>query len=118
MSIQPRWFFDQELALGLPGGTVIGQSYYARPSPRSPLRLRVDFHPTIRHREYGGLRVRILHEDKGTIDDLVLSFADHRTFQRRDQAAAATRASAGTACSPTTTPPRADPAGQEATGLR
>ncbi|MER5758902.1 hypothetical protein [Streptomyces sp. NPDC002082] len=87
MSLQPRWFFDQELALNLPGGTVIGQSYYATPSPRSPLRLRVDFHPTLRHGEYGGLRVRILHEDKGAIDDVVLSFVDHRTFQSRDQSA-------------------------------
>ncbi|MCY0931521.1 hypothetical protein OTB20_36130 [Streptomyces sp. H27-H1] len=87
MSLHPRWFFDQELALSLPGGTVIGESYYATPGPRSPLRLRVDFHPTIREREYRGLRVRILHEDKGTIDDVVLSFADHQTFQHRDQAA-------------------------------
>ncbi|MGX1759880.1 hypothetical protein ACWIG5_23735 [Streptomyces lydicus] len=81
--MQAPAFFEKVLALPF-DGTVIGNSYYARLDDVSGVRLRVDFYSTIRAGEYGGLRARLLHPDKGTIDTAVLSFADHDTFAGRD----------------------------------
>ncbi|MCX5278376.1 hypothetical protein [Streptomyces virginiae] len=50
------------------------------------MRIRIDFQSTIRHREYDGLRLAVLHPDRGTLDTVSLSFADHQTFARRDAA--------------------------------
>ncbi|MFF4285639.1 hypothetical protein ACFY0R_09965 [Streptomyces sp. NPDC001633] len=81
ISLQAPLFFEK--VLGLPfDGRVIGNSYYARLG--DGLRLRVDFYSTIRADEYGGIRARLLHPDKGTIDTVVLSFAEHDTFVGRD----------------------------------
>ncbi|MFZ3470405.1 hypothetical protein ACODT4_15250 [Streptomyces sp. 2.9] len=51
------------------------------------MRIRIDFQSTIRHREYDGLRLAVLHPHLGTLDKASLSFADHQTFARRDAAA-------------------------------
>ncbi|WP_406483907.1 hypothetical protein [Streptomyces sp. NBC_01568] len=51
------------------------------------MRIRIDFQSTIRHREYDGLRLAVLHPHLGTLDMASLSFADHQTFARRDAAA-------------------------------
>ncbi|MCY0940210.1 MULTISPECIES: hypothetical protein [Streptomyces] len=48
------------------------------------MRIRIDFQSTIRHREYDGLRLAVLHPDRGVLDTVSLSFADHQTFARRD----------------------------------
>jgi hypothetical protein len=82
--LHAQQFFTQHLALPYEGGTVIGNTYYAAPIPGSPLRLRIDFQPTIAEHEYNGLRVSALHTERGTIDTTVLSFADHDTFTDRD----------------------------------
>ncbi|MEV6730690.1 hypothetical protein [Streptomyces sp. NPDC051364] len=50
------------------------------------MRIRIDFQSTIRHREYDGLRLAVIHPDLGTLDTTYLSFADHQTFARRDAA--------------------------------
>ena len=86
MPLHAREFFTE---LGLPftdGSTVVGNTYYATPTPDSPLRLRIDFSGTITADEYGGLRLAIIHPDQGELDALALSFADHDTFRRRDEA--------------------------------
>lgn len=77
-------FFTGHLALPFNSAAVIGDSYYGTPSPSSPLRLCVDFAPTIRRGEYDGLRLRLIHPDQGIIDTVVLSFATHGTFTLRD----------------------------------
>jgi hypothetical protein len=82
--LHARQFFLQHLALPYEGGAVIGNSYYATPNPGSPLRLRIDFQPTITEHEYDGLRLRVIHTDRGALDTTVLSFADHDTFTDRD----------------------------------
>ncbi len=56
------------------------------PQTNSALRLRIDFAPTIRHGEYDGFRLRVIHPDQGVLDTAILSFADHGTFARRDAA--------------------------------
>ncbi|MGY4968366.1 hypothetical protein ACWGCC_03925 [Streptomyces nigrescens] len=86
MPLQAPAFFQQVLDLPFEG-TVIGDSYYTKPDPASGLRLRIDFYATIRLNEYGGLRATVLHPDRGTIDTVLLSFADHGTFTARDQRA-------------------------------
>uniref|UniRef100_A0AAU2K1A1 Uncharacterized protein n=1 Tax=Streptomyces sp. NBC_00049 TaxID=2903617 RepID=A0AAU2K1A1_9ACTN len=48
------------------------------------MRIRIEFQSTIRHREYDGLRLALLHPYLGTLDAASLSFADHQTFARRD----------------------------------
>jgi hypothetical protein len=58
----------------LPGPCDAGQA----------LRLRIDFHPTITGHEYDGLRLRVIHTDRGALDTTVLSFGDHDTFTDRD----------------------------------
>ncbi|MGY9065340.1 hypothetical protein [Streptomyces sp. CAS3] len=78
-------FFTNQLALT--DGTVIGDTYYSTPTPNSPLRLRIDFSPTIRLGEYDGLRLQILHTELGgVLDAAVLRFAEHDTFRARDEA--------------------------------
>ncbi|MEU2874121.1 hypothetical protein ABZ769_33825 [Streptomyces olivoreticuli] len=86
MPLHAQQFFTDHLALPFDGSAIIGDSCYAKPQPHSPLRLRIDFAPTIRHGEYDGLRLRVLHPDKGVLDTAILTFADHSTFTRRDAA--------------------------------
>ncbi|MFE7302664.1 hypothetical protein [Streptomyces sp. NPDC057579] len=86
MSLQIEQFFDNVLALPFDDHAVVGNSYYATPQPGSPLRLRIDFAPTIRHGEYDGLRLRVIHPNQGVVDTAILPFADHGTFARRDAA--------------------------------
>ncbi|MFD7013949.1 hypothetical protein [Streptomyces sp. NPDC059928] len=84
MPLHAKEFFTEHLMLT--GGTVIGDTYYTHPQPTTPLRLRIDFAPTIRVDEYDGLRLQVLHAEQGVLDTAVLSFADHHTFHRRDEA--------------------------------
>lgn len=65
----------------------MGNTYFAAPAPEASLRMRIDFIPTIYADTYGGLRVAIVHPDRGEIDAVALSFLDHQTFHRRDEAA-------------------------------
>ncbi|MFJ9551266.1 hypothetical protein [Streptomyces erythrochromogenes] len=95
MALSPNAFFTQELALAFDNGAVVGNSYYAAPVPESPLLLRISFQSTIRQGEYGGLRLSMVHADRGPIDEIVLSFADHGTFRARDRAAGRTDRSDG-----------------------
>ncbi|AWZ08346.1 MULTISPECIES: hypothetical protein [unclassified Streptomyces] len=82
MSLHAKEFFDR-LELPFPFGTVVGDVYYATPTA-SPIRLRIEFARTIRDREYGGLRLTLIHAENGTLDTVHLSFAEHGTFTRRD----------------------------------
>ncbi|MFE2140356.1 hypothetical protein ACFXA3_01100 [Streptomyces sp. NPDC059456] len=95
MALSPNAFFTQELSLTFDNGAVVGNSYYAAPAPDSPLLLRISFQSTLRHGEYGGLRLSIVHADRGPIDEIVLSFADHGTFSTRDRTAGRTDRSDG-----------------------
>lgn len=85
MSLQAAEFFA-ELCLPFHDGTVVGNTYYATPIPGKPLRLRIDFTRTIHANTYGGLRAAVLHPDRGEIDAVALSFLEHGTFHRRDEA--------------------------------
>ncbi|MFE6363811.1 hypothetical protein ACFVP3_27940 [Streptomyces sp. NPDC057806] len=85
MSLQAAEFFA-ELCLPLHDFAVVGATYFAVPVPGAPLRLRIDFTATIHADTYGGLRVAVIHPDRGEIDAVVLSFLDHGTFHRRDEA--------------------------------
>ncbi|MBU6531765.1 hypothetical protein ACFUIW_00515 [Streptomyces sp. NPDC057245] len=85
MSLQAPEFFT-ELRLPFHDYTVVGNTYYAAPVPGTPLRLRIDFTRTIYADTYGGLRVAVVHPDRGEIDAVALSFLDHGTFHRRDEA--------------------------------
>ncbi|MFB6554759.1 hypothetical protein [Streptomyces sp. NPDC056405] len=85
MSLQAPDFFA-ELCLPFPDHTVVGSTYYAAPNPAVPLRLRIGFSGTIYAATYGGLRLAVLHPDQGEIDAVSLSFLDHGTFHRRDEA--------------------------------
>ncbi|WP_329473112.1 hypothetical protein OIE75_32800 [Streptomyces sp. NBC_01723] len=85
MSLQAPEFFT-ELCLPFHDHTVVGNTYYAAPVPGTPLRLRIDFTRTIHADTYGGLRVTVVHPDRGEIDAVALSFLDHGTFHRRDEA--------------------------------
>ncbi|MEU7148703.1 hypothetical protein AB0B15_11790 [Streptomyces sp. NPDC045456] len=85
MPLQAPEFFT-ELCLPFTDSSVVGNTYYATPAPGTPLRLRIDFHGTIRADTYGGLRLAIIHADRGEIDTVALSFVDHGTFHRRDEA--------------------------------
>ncbi|MCZ4101318.1 MULTISPECIES: hypothetical protein [unclassified Streptomyces] len=67
--------------------TVVGATYFASPTPDGPLRLRIAFTGTIHAGTYGGLRLAVIHPDRGEIDAVALSFVDHGTFHRRDEAA-------------------------------
>ncbi|MGW5868297.1 hypothetical protein ACWFRJ_39830 [Streptomyces sp. NPDC055239] len=86
MSLQAPEFFA-ELCLPFPDHTVVGNTYFAAPVPGAPLRLRIDFTRTIHADTYGGLRAAIVHPERGEIDAVALSFLDHATFHRRDEAA-------------------------------
>ncbi|WP_030861904.1 hypothetical protein [Streptomyces sp. NRRL S-37] len=85
MSLQAPEFFT-ELCLPFHDHAVVGNTYYAAPVPGTPLRLRIDFTRTIYADTYGGLRVAVVHPDRGEIDAVALSFVDHGTFHRRDEA--------------------------------
>ncbi|WP_244452105.1 hypothetical protein [Streptomyces seoulensis] len=85
MSLYAPEFFA-ELCLPFADGTVVGNTYFATPADTS-LRMRIDFTRTIYADTYGGLRVAIVHPDRGEIDAVALSFLDHQTFHRRDEAA-------------------------------
>ncbi|MEU9564108.1 hypothetical protein AB0D16_19065 [Streptomyces sp. NPDC048161] len=85
MSLQAPEFFA-ELCLPFHDSTVVGTTYYASPVPGSPLRLRIDFTGTKHVDTYGGLCLAVVHADKGEIDSVALSFLDHGTFHRRDEA--------------------------------
>ncbi|MFE6548259.1 hypothetical protein ACFVHS_07640 [Streptomyces sp. NPDC057746] len=85
MSLQAPEFFA-ELCLPFHDSTVVGNTYYAAPTPGTPLRLRIDFSGTIYADTYGGLRLAVVHPDRGEIDVVALSFLDHGTFHRRDEA--------------------------------
>lgn len=63
---------------------MVSSSYIATPVPGSPLRLCIDFAPGIYMHSYDGLHLRIVHTENGTIDQIVLRFAEHRTFRHRD----------------------------------
>lgn len=80
MALFTEQFFADNLTLPYPEAAVVGHAYYAAPAPDLPLRLRIDFAPTIYADRYDGLRLRIVHLDKGPIDTAVLRFADHGAF--------------------------------------
>ncbi|MFG3282073.1 hypothetical protein [Streptomyces sp. NPDC048111] len=80
----PKFF--AELHLPFAHSTVIGNTYYATPTSGAPLRLRISFTQTIHADTYGGLRLAIVHADRGEIDAVALNFVDHGTFHRRDEA--------------------------------
>ncbi|MFE1836450.1 hypothetical protein [Streptomyces sviceus] len=86
MALHAQQFFDDVLELPLHQYAIVGDTLYASPQPNSPLRLRIDFAPTIRHGEYDGLRLRVVHPEQGVLDTAILRFADHGTFTRRDMA--------------------------------
>ncbi|WP_372404707.1 hypothetical protein [Streptomyces luteireticuli] len=86
MPLNAHEFFTDHLQLPFDDSAVIGDTYYAIPTPGTPLRLRIDFAPTIRHGEYDGLRLQTVHPDHGVVDSAILTFADHGTFTRRDAA--------------------------------
>ncbi|MFE4058911.1 hypothetical protein ACFXP3_21900 [Streptomyces sp. NPDC059096] len=85
MSLQATEFFA-ELCLPFTDSTVVGSTYFATPVPGGPLRLRIEFTSTIWADTYGGLRIAVVHADRGEIDAVALSFVDHGTFHRRDEA--------------------------------
>ncbi|MFI7351951.1 hypothetical protein ACIBSR_37565 [Streptomyces sp. NPDC049936] len=85
MSLQAPEFFA-ELCLPFADHAVVGNTYYAAPTPGSPLRLRIDFKGALYAGTYSGLRLAVLHPDGGEIDAVALSFRDHGTFHRRDEA--------------------------------
>jgi len=86
VALHAQQFFDDVLELPLHQYAVVGDALYAAPQPNSVLRLRIDFAPTIRHGEYDGLRLCVIHPERGVIDTAILRFADHGTFARRDAA--------------------------------
>ncbi|MCL6739438.1 hypothetical protein [Streptomyces neyagawaensis] len=84
MSLHAQQFFTEHLMLPFAESAVVGDTYYAAPLPKSPLRLRIDFSRTIRESEYDGLRLAVVHPEKGDVDAVVLAFVEHGTFARRD----------------------------------
>ncbi|MER6331339.1 hypothetical protein ABT298_18825 [Streptomyces sp. NPDC001034] len=84
MSLQAAEFFA-ELRLPFHDNTVVG-NYLVAPTPDTHLRLRIDFTPTIYADTYGGLRLAVVHPDRGEIDAVTLSLLDHGTFHHRDVA--------------------------------
>ncbi|MFJ6017292.1 hypothetical protein [Streptomyces sp. NPDC092952] len=79
MSLRAPEFFA-ELRLPFPSGTTVGSTYYATPIAGAPLRLQISFTGTRYRNTYGGLRLAVVHSDRGEIDAVALSFADHGTF--------------------------------------
>lgn len=110
--------FFTELCLPFHEHAVVGNTYYAAPVPGTPLRLRIDFTRTIHADTYGGLRVAVVHLEHGEIDAVALSFVDHGTFHRRDEATNTLRTPSSTAPSAPTTAPAAPWDGAVTTGLR
>ncbi|KMS67731.1 hypothetical protein ACM01_41675 [Streptomyces viridochromogenes] len=86
MALHAQQFFDDVLELPHYQYAIVGDALYAAPQPNSVLRLRIDFASTIRHGEYDGLRLRVIHPEQGVLDTAILRFADHGTFARRDAA--------------------------------
>ncbi|MFB8353023.1 hypothetical protein [Streptomyces niveus] len=60
--------FFAELCLPFHDSTFVGNTYYAIPIPDTPLRLRIDFSGTIYADTYGGLRLAVVHPDRGVLD--------------------------------------------------
>ncbi|MEU8495264.1 hypothetical protein AB0940_01180 [Streptomyces sp. NPDC006656] len=85
MALFTEQLFADHLTLPYPEAAVVGDAYFAAPVPDLPLRLRIDFAPTIYAGRYDGLRLRIVHLDQGPVDTLVLRFADHGAFDTRDR---------------------------------
>ncbi|GAA3087729.1 hypothetical protein GCM10017562_67500 [Streptomyces roseofulvus] len=85
MSLYAEQFFDDHLTLPYPEAAVVGNTYYARPAPDLPLRLRISFTDTRMHQRYDGLRLEVVHLERGLIDSQWLSFADHGAFAVRDK---------------------------------
>ncbi|MCX5238920.1 hypothetical protein OG824_27325 [Streptomyces prunicolor] len=85
MSLKAPEFFS-ELCLPFADSTVVGNTYYATPVAGAPLRLRIDLTQTIHADTYGGLRLAVVHADRGEIDAVACSFVEHGTFHRRDEA--------------------------------
>ncbi len=86
MPLYAQQFFTDHLTLPFET-TVLGNTCYAIPEPANLQRLRIDFAPTIRHNEYDGLRLQVIHPGRGgAIDTALLPFAEHGTFTRRDAA--------------------------------
>ncbi|MFF0740560.1 hypothetical protein ACFYVL_09170 [Streptomyces sp. NPDC004111] len=82
MSLQAREFFAE---LGLPfRGTTVGNTHYVNPGAGSPLRLKISFTDTRYRNTYGGLLLTLTHVDRGQLDSVALSFADHGTFTLED----------------------------------
>ncbi|MEU3602646.1 hypothetical protein ABZ714_28615 [Streptomyces sp. NPDC006798] len=88
MSLHAQQFFTSGFPHQLPG-VVIGNSFYSQ-APDSGHRLRIDFYETIMKHKYGGLRLSVLHPDRGKIDVVVLSFKEYGTFRARDAASGST----------------------------
>ena len=85
MSLRAPEFFA-ELCLPFHDHAVVGNTYYAAPAPGTPLRLRIEFSNPKYLDVYDGLRLAVVHPDRGEIDAVALSFLDHGTFHRRDEA--------------------------------
>ncbi|MGW4204197.1 hypothetical protein [Streptomyces sp. NPDC004726] len=83
MPLHAEQFFTTALPHQL-DGSVIGGAFYAQ-APDLGIRLRIDFYETIRQHNYGGMRLSVIHFDKGQLDAITLSFADHGTFRARDR---------------------------------
>ncbi|CAL9362948.1 hypothetical protein SUDANB105_00704 [Streptomyces sp. enrichment culture] len=84
MALYARVFFMNRLGLPFTDAAVVGNTYYATPVSGAPLRLRIDFARTITAGEYDGLRLAVIHQDRGELDAVALRFEDHRTFDHRD----------------------------------
>ncbi|MDT0382300.1 hypothetical protein RM572_26430 [Streptomyces sp. DSM 42041] len=82
MTLHARDFFA-ELSLPFTDSHVVGDTYLATPDPGGPLRLRIDF-TRARADVYDGLRLAVIHRDRGELDVVVLRFDDHKTFDHRD----------------------------------
>ncbi|MFI8105360.1 hypothetical protein [Streptomyces sp. NPDC086023] len=85
MPLHAQKFFA-ELDPPFTTGFVVGDSYYAALAADSALRLRIDFAPTIRHGEYDGLRLTVIHPERGALHVETLTFAEYHTFTQRDTA--------------------------------
>lgn len=85
MALFTEQLFADHLTLPYPEAAVVGDAYYAAPVPDLPLRLRIDFAPTIYAGRYDGLRLQLVHLEQGPIDTAVLRFAEHGAFEARDR---------------------------------
>ncbi|MFE5518413.1 hypothetical protein ACFQ9Q_11915 [Streptomyces virginiae] len=85
MALFTEQLFADHLTLPYPEAAVVGDAYYAAPVADLPLRLRIDFAPTIRSGRYDGLRLQVVHLEHGRIDTAVLSFVEYGAFELRDR---------------------------------